>query len=132
MNAVNLREITEVLNDKTDRNLLNVDTTSGADAVIEYMTPTAQNGYTWYRKYKSGWVEQGGFVAANAGSTACLITLSIEMSSNVYSAIGQVTESYTGTSSGGINFYDFTATSMKLNKNNTNRAVWWEVKGMAA
>lgn len=30
------------------------------DYVIESQTPTAQNNYTWYRKYKSGWVEQGG------------------------------------------------------------------------
>ncbi len=33
---------------------------SGYDYVIEWMFPTADNGYTWYRKYKSGWVEQGG------------------------------------------------------------------------
>ena len=33
---------------------------SGADYVVESQLPTAQNNYTWYRKYKSGWVEQGG------------------------------------------------------------------------
>ena len=32
----------------------------GYDYVIESQTPTAENNYTWYRKYKSGWVEQGG------------------------------------------------------------------------
>lgn len=32
----------------------------GADYVTEWQTPTAENNYTWYRKYKSGWVEQGG------------------------------------------------------------------------
>ncbi len=31
-----------------------------ADYVIETQIPTAENDYTWYRKYKSGWVEQGG------------------------------------------------------------------------
>lgn len=30
-----------------------------ADFVIDYQVPTAANNYTWYRRYKSGWVEQG-------------------------------------------------------------------------
>lgn len=30
------------------------------DYVVETQPPTAENNYTWYRKYKSGWVEQGG------------------------------------------------------------------------
>lgn len=30
------------------------------DYVIESQSPTAENNYTWYRKYKSGWIEQGG------------------------------------------------------------------------
>lgn len=33
---------------------------SGADYVVAWQMPTAENNYTWYRKYKSGWVEQGG------------------------------------------------------------------------
>ena len=33
---------------------------ASADYVIETQIPTAENNYTWYRKYKSGWVEQGG------------------------------------------------------------------------
>lgn len=30
------------------------------DTVVEYQKPTAENNYTWYRLYASGWVEQGG------------------------------------------------------------------------
>lgn len=30
------------------------------DYVVESQLPTASNNYKWYRKYKSGWVEQGG------------------------------------------------------------------------
>lgn len=30
-----------------------------ADFVVGFQRPTAANNYTWYRKYKSGWVEQG-------------------------------------------------------------------------
>jgi len=33
---------------------------ANADYIIETQSPTAQNNYTWYRKYKSGWVEMGG------------------------------------------------------------------------
>lgn len=57
--GIELGGITESLNDKTDRDMRNVDTTSGADSVIAYQFPSAANNYTWYRKYKSGWVEQG-------------------------------------------------------------------------
>ena len=31
-----------------------------AHKVISFQVPTASNGYTWYRKYADGWVEQGG------------------------------------------------------------------------
>lgn len=30
------------------------------DVVVKTQLPTADNNYTWYRLYKSGWVEQGG------------------------------------------------------------------------
>lgn len=38
-------------------------TTGILDYVIESQTPSAQNNYTWYRKYKSGWIEQGGIAS---------------------------------------------------------------------
>ena len=37
-----------------------ITTLKGYDYVVESQLPTADNNYTWYRKYKSGWVEQGG------------------------------------------------------------------------
>ena len=36
MTDINIGQITEALNDKTDRDLQNVNNTAGADAVIEY------------------------------------------------------------------------------------------------
>lgn len=30
------------------------------DYVVAWQMPTPENNYTWYRKYKSGWVEMGG------------------------------------------------------------------------
>ena len=63
MADIDVGKISEALNNKTDRNMRNVDT-SVSDAVIAWQAPTAENGYTWYRKYASGWVEQGGTITA--------------------------------------------------------------------
>lgn len=48
------------------------------DCVVETQLPTAENQYTWYRKYKSGWVEMGG------KSNSQEIVLPIEMQSTNY------------------------------------------------
>ena len=36
-----------------------------ADYVTEWQNPTADNNYTWYRKYKSGWIEIGGKISGS-------------------------------------------------------------------
>lgn len=48
----------ELFNGKADRDLKNLP--SNYDYVVATQEPTSANGYTWFRKYKSGWVEQGG------------------------------------------------------------------------
>lgn len=100
--------------------------------LVRCQKPTADNNYTWYNLYADGWCEQGAFVLANAGSTAIIVNLAISMANTDYSVIGQVYEAYTGTDSGGINFYDQTTTTFKLNKNNASRQVYWQVSGYAA
>jgi len=60
MSDINIGALTEVINNKADKDLKNVDINSGADAVIEYQVPTADNDYTGYRKYASGYVEIWG------------------------------------------------------------------------
>jgi hypothetical protein len=60
-------------------------TTSILDYVIETQLPTSDNNYTWYRKYKSGWVEQGGRTShSNSQGVDTTITLPIEMSDKNY------------------------------------------------
>lgn len=58
------------------------------DYVVETQLPTSQNSYQWYRKYKSGWVEQGGrhtiTTSADFGET---ITLPVEMADTNYNAL---------------------------------------------
>ena len=72
---------------------LDTRTTGIIDYVIASQTPTADNNYTWYRKYKSGWVEQGGKVSVPAVGQnqvgSATVTFSIGMQN--YSA--QITRS---------------------------------------
>ena len=46
-----------------------ISTLKGYDYVIDWQMPTEENNYTWYRKYKSGWVEQGGIYTSTASGT---------------------------------------------------------------
>ena len=55
------------------------------DFVIESQLPTAENNYTWYRKYKSGWVEMGGETSNISASTLISITLPIAYSGTNFS-----------------------------------------------
>jgi hypothetical protein len=67
------------------------------DTVVEYQKPTAENNYTWYRLYASGWVEQGGLT----GGDVQTITLPVPFVDNNYEAFGNIITStneyaYTG------------------------------------
>lgn len=77
----NLGDISTI---NSDIATLNNRTNNMSDYVVASQLPTAANNYTWYRKYKSGWVEQGGkcSVAATTaapGQSATLITFPIPM-----------------------------------------------------
>lgn len=68
-------------------------TTDGTDAswaeitdyIVEKQDPTAGNNYTWYRKYKSGWVEQGGVITNSSGTAS--VTIPVEMSDTNYTVL---------------------------------------------
>ena len=82
MTDINVGAITEALNNKVD--LPTPSTPQDAvDYVVEKQDPTSANGYTWYRKYKSGWVEQGGTVTT-ASDTSASVTLPIPMAPNQF------------------------------------------------
>ena len=57
------------------------------DYVIETQLPTEENNYTWYRKYKSGWVEMGGEINGTQTNADITITLPIIMANNHYTLI---------------------------------------------
>lgn len=101
--------------------------------VIEFQAPTAENDYTWYRKYADGWVEQGGQTESSAGNVAKNITFPIEMADTNYTV--QVTirgELPYGAPGNNPGVKDTnTTTGMAIYSGNTG-ALYWEVKGMAA
>lgn len=68
----NAGTVGEAITGKADTSLDNV--SAGIDFVVESQFPTAENNYTWYRKYKSGWVEQGG---RQTGATSGSVSVSL-------------------------------------------------------
>lgn len=99
--------------------------------VIEFQVPTAENNYTWYRKYADGWVEQGGGVVGS--NTDITVNLPIEMSNNKYQvSLGLIED----TSSGGTATEGWvrtkTATNMILHIASQADGTDWQVSGMAA
>ncbi len=104
-------------------------TTGLLDYVIASQAPTAENNYTWYRKYKSGWVEQGGQVHAN--TEGIFVGLPITMDNATY--VAQISNSTSAYASNGFCTSDRTTTGFKAWCSYTQgRNAFWEVKGIAA
>lgn len=103
------------------------------DYVVDFQRPTAQNNYTWYRLYKSGWVEQGGHATPNYSGQS--ISFPVEMSDTNYNVLTGINQ--TGVLSGtvGVIVDNKTATGMILygNWNPTQpNDFMWQVSGMSA
>ena len=108
------------------------------DFVIECQTPSADNNYTWYRKYKSGWVEQGGYSAYAGGWGTKTINLPVTMRDVYYTlTIGgdgtaaDFTNSATATVRG-CSRSSVTARTTTSFQCQSNNIVTWQVKGVAA
>lgn len=128
MADINFGAITEALNNKVD--LPMGDSQDGIDFVVDWQDPTDANGHSWYRKYKSGWVEQGGFIARNAAEQNT-ITFSIPMANTNYSV--SVTGDWTGKLAYApvANKESATTTGISLTKDGTGMGLWWQVSGIA-
>ena len=110
------------------------------DYVVETQLPTADNNYTWYRKYKSGWVEQGGIIELIDTWGLETATLPVEMSDTNYSInvtdIRSTTSPFTDSSTNVVQRHltrssitNITTTSFQYQKHDT---VSWVVYGVAA
>ena len=61
------------------------------DTLVAFQAPNAGNNYTWYRKYASGWVEQGGVFTVSVSSRFgyATITLLVTMDNINYTVYAQ-------------------------------------------
>lgn len=108
--------------------------------VIEFQAPTAENNYTWYRKYADGWVEQGGArngydsISGSVMTKNLMIAMQTPYNATLTVGLGQSdTGAYwarmtTESDSTHLKYY------MYLNNSVTTNNPWliWEVRGMAA
>lgn len=119
---------------KANQDLSNVP--DNYDYVVESQLPTADNSYMWYRKYKSGWVEQGGSITLPAIGTSFYttnITLLIEMASSRYNVCDNGGQIYSGANGASQQIAPVSSTTIQIAKYNMAQSlVTWQVCGMAA
>lgn len=135
---IDVGKITESLNNKVD--LVNGVPQDAVDYVVAMQRPTAENNYTWYRKYKSGWVEQGGVAPyeTNTGTVSFAITMAdseYQILANVKKAIitgsnavfSLLTDNLTTTG------FDYKKTFNNGSATGTaGEAFYWQVNGISA
>lgn len=117
---------------------LNTRTMGLQDYVIESQIPSEENNYAWYRKYKSGWVEQGGVFTNFQKQTN--ITMPITMQNTNYcvctsllQCAGDWQETVNiGVVAGSMTTTGFTIQVWFSNGNFTTGLNSWHVSGMAA
>lgn len=119
----------------TDTNALRIHdgTTQGGhmiDCVVAWQAPTAANNYTWYRKYASGWVEQGG--CYNSASETVTVSFPIQMADTNYTILKTMQTSSTGTPARYFDFSFANKTTTSAQTNSANVGFSWQVSGIAA
>lgn len=90
-NVATKAELQAVDSSKADTALSNV--LANIDYVVESQVNTDGS---WYRKYKSGWVEQGGQTPTVAGGATTTVTLLKPYNNAVYNVVVQPVGAYTG------------------------------------
>ena len=102
------------------------------DYVVDFQAPAAENNYTWYRKYKSGWVEQGGIYTITAASFDNF-NLVVEMADANYTIVGNSADSTTNAFPLNFNYSGNTATTFQAKTGNASSGKFtWRAEGMAA
>lgn len=103
------------------------------DPIVAFQVPTAENNYTWYRKYRSGWVEQGGYRTSVSNT---VITLPIPMADTNYTLIKTINNDYQGNTNsvawGSASAVKVSTTQIRLNQTSGGDMQSWQVLGMAA
>ena len=121
--------------------LADVSLLNQGDYVIETQLPTEENNYSWYRLYKSGWVEQGGEITAasvadgtgSSGNNS--IILPVIMANDRYhiNLQTQVGSSGWDYANGVIlNSRSTTKLTVKVVAGTGSTSLFWQVSGMSA
>lgn len=117
------------LNDAIDDLETAITALNAYDYVVESQNPTADNNYTWYRKYKSGWVEQGGQTVTT--NNTVVVTLPVEMANTNYTISGMAK---TGAKT--VSCSSYTTTSITLQytaiTGTASCPLCWSIFGIAA
>ena len=130
MPDINVNALAEIVNEKVDLDCKNVATGEGADAVVAFQMPTTENNYAQYRKYASGWIEQGGRMT-KPDSSAITIILPVTMADNHYHVL--LTDNYSNDMATSPSYGDKTTTDFKVYQNNgSSLIVYYRVCGIAA
>lgn len=96
---------------------------------IDYVIESGSNSVGWYRKWKSGWVEQGGYIN-NLGTATVSITLPVTMANSNYNIS---LSSYNSTQTGYLIWVrDVPTTTIILKATATVNIAYWSVKGIMA
>ena len=107
--------------------------------LVAVQRPTADNGYTWYRKYSDGWVEQGGFYDKGSIVTdwpSLTVAYPITMADTNYVLLTQAGRNNADTTK--INNQSFiisrtiNAFIAEVYGDGGSQFLWWQVSGMAA
>lgn len=120
---IDVNQIADALNNKVD--LADGANQASVDYVIESKYPTAEDP-TWYRLYKSGWVEQGGKYTAT-GSLTYLKTMADTNYNLTFSPHMNINAQIYWSDFA----FDKTTTGCTMRNTNPNGGDW-EVKGMSA
>lgn len=125
----------------TDKNQIRLHdgTTEGGhifgDTVVEWQAPTAENNYTWYRKYRSGWVEQGVAQRITGGGSVGVV-LPVPMSDANYTILISQNNSDGAGTYFQCQYHTPTATGFTVisqyGQSRASRPFLWYVCGMAA
>ena len=104
------------------------------DYVVDWQTPTVANNYSWYRLYKSGWIEQGGLLGTNLSSQTIYLLKEMQ---NTYYSIQLSIGNFSGTGTTGYDrthgWGQRTVSSFHVDSAaESNVTGQWEVKGFAA
>lgn len=120
---IDINKVYEDLNIKANSDISNV------DGNIDYVVEKYINGSEWYRVYKSGWVEQGGFISGSG-----TIALLKPFANAKYVIVSQATsKSSTGYGSDIATYSDAkTTTSVALRRSAGTGGIEWVAYGQGA